>query len=34
MYEISAEITLPRPLEEVFPFFSDARNLQRLTLAG
>ena len=31
MYEITAEITLPRPLEEVFPFFSDARNLERLT---
>jgi hypothetical protein len=31
MYEINAEITLPRPLKEVFPFFSDARNLERLT---
>jgi ligand-binding SRPBCC domain-containing protein len=31
MYEIKAEITLPQPLENVFPFFSDARNLERLT---
>jgi ligand-binding SRPBCC domain-containing protein len=31
MYEIKAEITLPQPLGNVFPFFSDARNLERLT---
>ena len=33
MYEIEAEITLPQPLEDVFPFFSEARNLERLTPA-
>jgi len=31
MYEITAEVTIPRPLGEVFPFFSDARNLELLT---
>ena len=31
MYEIHHEITLPRPIDEVFPFFSDALNLERLT---
>lgn len=27
----SAELWLPRPLDEVFPFFSEARNLEALT---
>lgn len=31
MYELRAEITLPRPLAEVFPFFATARNLETLT---
>jgi ligand-binding SRPBCC domain-containing protein len=31
MYEIADEVIIPRPLVEVFPFFSDARNLERLT---
>jgi ligand-binding SRPBCC domain-containing protein len=30
-YRLTCEIRLPRPLEEVFPFFSDARNLEELT---
>ena len=29
--ELSREVWLPRPLEEVFPFFADAANLDRLT---
>jgi ligand-binding SRPBCC domain-containing protein len=31
MYELTTEITLPRPLAEVFPFFATARNLETLT---
>jgi len=31
MYELRTEITLPRPLAEVFPFFATARNLETLT---
>jgi ligand-binding SRPBCC domain-containing protein len=30
-YHIEREQFISRPLEEVFPFFSDARNLERLT---
>jgi ligand-binding SRPBCC domain-containing protein len=30
-YLLKTEIWLPRGLEEVFPFFSDAHNLETLT---
>ena len=30
-YTLSKEQWLPRPLDEVFPFFSEARNLEELT---
>ena len=30
-FTLHAEIWLPRPISEVFPFFSEARNLQELT---
>jgi hypothetical protein len=30
-FSLHSEVWLPRPLEEVFAFFSDARNLERLT---
>ena len=30
-YELKATMWLPRPVEEVWPFFSDAANLERLT---
>jgi ligand-binding SRPBCC domain-containing protein len=30
-YRYSTEVTLPTPLEEVFDFFSEAKNLERLT---
>jgi ligand-binding SRPBCC domain-containing protein len=30
-FMFAAEIWLPRPLDEVFPFFSEARNLEVLT---
>ncbi len=28
---LKSELWLPKPLEEVFPFFADARNLQKIT---
>ena len=31
MYELETEIFLPRPLDEVFAFFADARNLEEIT---
>jgi hypothetical protein len=31
VFELRNEVWLPRPVEEVFPFFSDAYNLERLT---
>jgi ligand-binding SRPBCC domain-containing protein len=30
-FSIDRSIFLPRPIDEVFPFFSDAHNLERLT---
>ena len=30
-FELTSEVMLPRPRDEVFPFFADARNLERLT---
>lgn len=30
-WRLSAAVWLPRPVDEVFPFFADARNLERLT---
>lgn len=30
-YTLESEILLPKPIDEVFAFFSDARNLERLT---
>lgn len=31
VFTLSSRVWLPKPLEEVFPFFSDARNLEVLT---
>lgn len=31
VWRINATQTLPRPIDEVFPFFTDAYNLERLT---
>ncbi len=31
IFQIRKEVWLPRPIDEVFDFFSDARNLERLT---
>ncbi len=30
-FQFKAELWLPRPLEEIFPFFGEARNLEVLT---
>ncbi|MBM4076616.1 MAG: CDP-paratose 2-epimerase, partial [Planctomycetes bacterium] len=30
-YRLIREQTIARPLDEVFPFFADARNLETLT---
>ncbi|MBL9032071.1 MAG: SRPBCC family protein [Phycisphaerae bacterium] len=30
-HELRAEVTIPRPIEEVFGFFADAGNLQAIT---
>jgi len=30
-FRLQTELLLPRPLAEIFPFFSDAHNLERLT---
>jgi ligand-binding SRPBCC domain-containing protein len=30
-FNFSAELWLPRPITDIFPFFSEARNLQELT---
>ncbi len=30
-FHFQVEQSLPRPLDEVFPFFADARNLEKLT---
>lgn len=32
-YRLSRSLVVPRPLDEVFTFFGDARNLERLTPA-
>lgn len=31
IFTLQQEILLPRPLEEIFPFFSDAQNLEAIT---
>ena len=33
MYDLRSELALPRPREEIFAFFSDAKNLEILTPA-
>jgi ligand-binding SRPBCC domain-containing protein len=30
-YQLTSEVTLPRPLDEVFDFFADAGNLEAIT---
>ena len=30
-FRMEAELWLPRPIDEIFPFFADARNLEKLT---
>lgn len=29
--QLQSELVLPRPVAEIFPFFADARNLERIT---
>jgi ligand-binding SRPBCC domain-containing protein len=31
VFTLTSKVWLPRPLDEVFPFFADARNLEELT---
>lgn len=31
VFEHASSLTIPRPLDEVFPFFADARNLELIT---
>ena len=31
IYELRTQVRLPRPIDEVFPFFADAHNLETLT---
>lgn len=31
LFRLTASLTLPRPLDEIFAFFADARNLEALT---
>ena len=31
MYELTSEVWLPRPREDLFPFFADVHNLQEIT---
>lgn len=30
-YRLEAQLTLPQPIDDVFPFFAEARNLEELT---
>lgn len=31
LFHLHSQVVIPKPLEEVFPFFADARNLQEIT---